>query len=443
MTMENQAFIDAYRAPRPVRFKGGLEETNSVRIDETLRELRGAGESISDPTERAEALVDVLEDPSPRLLVRSPRPNAPAPMPEEFEDDRGDEESDEHQENDLLSATRNEAVSLGPVPAFLRKQKEPVVEESPTIRMETLGDLSASAGLSVDIPEEALSQMESRSTETDDGDLADDGLESIPFRMHGAEDADQNDSVPGTETQNEIVSEEEASEDSQSPRGLLPMYQVDHFAWPKACDLFERRAGEQLGTLTKAIEATAFSGTRYLGFASHRKAEGCTTVLASVARRLIQNERRVVLVDADLANPRLAENLGLAVDAGWEKVAAGECGLEDVLIESTGDGELTLLPWCGPTMEAETPLFEDPLDFALFKTLGENYDLVLFDLGAIGTGAHTDSARSPLLHSDCIDSVLIVQDVRATQRDQVLEVKETLEAAGIRPAGITENFVVR
>ena len=428
--MPNQAFIDAYGTPKPVSFSGHSERKLAVQLDDTLRELHGVVEESRTPDERADALVDVIAQTGPRLLVRRPRPSAP--LPQEFEDDHEDEDSGDRQ------AAQTGSVTLGPAPAFLRKERERerIVEETPTIRIETLGDLSASVGISVDIPDDALSQSE--------GEVV-----TLPI-FPRAEDEPETDGSATIEP--EPLAEEarlreaqhqETDDDEDAVGRLLPMYQVDHFAWPKACDLFERRAGEQLELLARSIESMVFSGTRCLGFASHRPAEGCTAVLAATARCLAQNGRKVAIVDADLRDPRLAESLGLAVDSGWEKAAAGQCSLEEVLIESTGDGGLTLLPWCGPTLSAEETLFEDPLDFALFETLRRDYDVVLFDLGAIGAAEDTDSVRSPLLHSDCVDAVVVVQDVRDTQRDQVLRVKETLEAAGIRPAGIAENFVVR
>ena len=432
--MPNQAFIDAYETPKPAAFSGRARRRQAVQIDDALRELRGIDDDSRTPDERADALVDVIADAKPRLLVRRPRPTGP--LPQEFEDEHEDDDSGEGQAENIRS------IAMGPVPAFLRKQREPVVEETPTIRMDALGDLSASAGISVDIPEDVLAQTQ-------------DAAVTLPIFPRADAEPEADESAPADETEETITQETESGDTADEAddeegvsggdvaEGLLPMYQVDHLAWPKACDLFERRAGEQLDLLTASIETMVFSGTRYLGFASFRPDEGCTTVLAATARRLAGTGRKVAIVDADLRAPRLAEYLGLAVETGWEEVTIGRCGLEEALIESTGDGGLTLLPWCGPTLTDDETLFENPLDFSLFKTLGHDYDVVLFDLGAIGASEDADSVRSPLLHSDCVDAVVIVQDVRDTRRDQVLRVKESLETAGIRPAGIAENFVVR
>ena len=437
--MPNEAFIDAYAAPKRATFSGP-NRNEAVPLDDALRELHPRGDDARSPDERADALVDAIEHVSPRLLVRIPRPSAPSPA-EEFEDDRDDEDSIERG-TDSDRAVKQGAVSWGPAPSFLRKQREPVAEAIPSIRMETLGDLPGTTEIDADVLEEVVERTEKEPVTMAVFPLPDAETEPEEVVAAAVVEPTEEEAPNEAESSPEEACPESSHDDSETTERLLPLYQVDHFAWPKACDLLERRAEDQLEQLAGSIESMIFSGTRYLGFAAHRKTEGCTTILAATARRLARSGRKVVMVDADLPDPKLAECLGLAVDAGWEKVAAGECGLEEVLIESLGEGGLTLLPWCGPTPESEATLFKDPLDFSLFKKLGSDYDAVLFDLGGIGAADDANSVQTPLLNAECLDSIVLVQDVRDTSRNQVLRVKEIVETAGIRPAGIAENFVM-
>lgn len=430
--MPHQAFIDAYESPASAAFGMRLELKQPVRLDDTLRELRGVSESPRSPGERAEALVDVIEHSSPSFLVRNPRPAAP--HPEEFEDEPVEDEPS------MRPQARRRAAGLGPVPAFLRTERQSVIEPARTIPLEAIGGVEVlpnhPSPPPVDTPD-AAKEKAANWTAASSNEV---GMERPSHETHkpvaGITDTPDC-AVPETDEEPGSLSEQD-----ESAAGLLPMYQVDHFAWPKACELFERRAGRQIDRLTEAVEAMVFSGTRYLGFASRRRGEGCTTILAGTARRLAARGRKVVLIDGDLSNPRLADCLGLAVETGWEKAVDRECRLEEVLIESVEDGGLTLLPWCGATLDADGLLLENPLDFAIFKALGQEYDLVLVDLGAISSDTENSAVRSPLFHSDCVDSVVIIQDVRNTSREEVLQMKETMETAGIRPAGLAENFAV-
>ena len=58
--------------------------------------------------------------------------------------------------------------------------------------------------------------------------------------------------------------------------------------------------------------------------------------------RLAQKGLKVVLVDADLEGAQLGRRLGLATDAGWEKVLAGRVPLAEALIAASPP--LTVLP---------------------------------------------------------------------------------------------------
>ncbi len=445
MTMPNQAFIDAYEAPKPAPYGTRLDLREPVRMDDALRELRVGAKKTSNADERAEVLVDLIEHASPRILVRTPRPSAP--HPEEFEDEPANDGP-----SDQKTVRGQRRPELGPVPAFLRMQCSPKVEPVSTIRIAEIDDCGELDDLPLDPTAETAPAIAAaiaakgpekpsradRGADQADRELNEDDS-SEPFIPESVE-PESGELDASRESEPEPIAPEQ-SDDTSAASELLPMYQVDHFAWPETCDLFERRAGRQMDVLSEAVEALIFSGTRHLGFASYRRGEGCTTLLAGAARRLAAHGRKVALVDGDLSNPRLADCLGLAVEAGWEKVVARECRLEEVLIESVEDGGLTLLPWCGAALDTEGTLVENPLDFGVFKTLEQEYELVLFDLGVISPDTEAP-IRSPLFHSACVDSVVIIQDVRNTSREEVVRMKETIEAAGIRPAGLAENFAL-
>ena len=103
--------------------------------------------------------------------------------------------------------------------------------------------------------------------------------------------------------------------------------------------------------MTEGLLSICASGCKVLGLASCASGEGVTTLLLAAARKLLDQGRKVVLVDANWSNPQLAQSLGLLPQLGWEETLCGGLPLEEVVIESLADG-LAVLPVRGPSAGA-------------------------------------------------------------------------------------------
>jgi Mrp family chromosome partitioning ATPase len=212
---------------------------------------------------------------------------------------------------------------------------------------------------------------------------------------------------------------------------LQPVYQVDALAWPADCTKLGLQASDAVERVCDGLTGPARSPARVAAVAGCRQGDGCTTLLVCAARRLAQGDRRVIVVDADFANPQVARRLGVLPESGWEDVLAGQLPLAEAIIESVEDG-LALLPVKSAVREAGR-VVESRVATCL-KLLRDHYDLVLVDLGDLDQGSPAEAM------GELIDRAVVVRDVRFSSQSDLGRVRERLAAAGIGEVGVVENF---
>jgi Mrp family chromosome partitioning ATPase len=218
-----------------------------------------------------------------------------------------------------------------------------------------------------------------------------------------------------------------------------PMLQVDKFAWPKACRQLRKVASAQLEQLCDGMVDITVQGHKVVAFTAYRRGEGVTTLTLCAGQALAQRRLRVVIVDANLANPQLAHRLSLAPEIGWEEVLSGQLPLGEAVIEAIED-RLALLPVCQPVAATDETTQDETALADSLETLAANYDLVLVDLEPLGDPAAAGGALASGIGTR-LDAIAMVRNVRKTTQDRVIEILESLAAAGIVQAGIIENFV--
>jgi len=214
-------------------------------------------------------------------------------------------------------------------------------------------------------------------------------------------------------------------------RPFRPMLQVDDFCWPGICRQLEEAAGNELDRLADAAIEIAGRGQKVLAIAGCRRGEGTTALVLALARRLVERRRKVVLADANLANPRLAPRLAVQPQHGWEEVIAGRMPLEEVIVESVLSG-LGLLPVCGTSARPDLSDDEKSRMADSLGLLASHYDLVLVDAA---------SAADPATLPRGLDALLLVHNMRTTTPQRLAETERRLSQAGMPPRGIIQNFV--
>jgi Mrp family chromosome partitioning ATPase len=215
-------------------------------------------------------------------------------------------------------------------------------------------------------------------------------------------------------------------------------WQVEQFTWPRLCRRLIAWAAGELDRLADALLAASTQGQKVLAMAGCRRGEGATTLLLCAARRLAERGIKLVLVDADLAEPRLAPRLGVQPQFGWDETDEQGRSLDQAIVEATANN-LALLPAREPSGDSSRPTADLDQLPACLSILKDHYDMVLVDLGPLEESgeARRDMGRLARL----VDGVVLVCNHRITSAGHLAACQEELVAAGTAVAGIVENFV--
>lgn len=168
--------------------------------------------------------------------------------------------------------------------------------------------------------------------------------------------------------------------------------------------------------------------------------DGKTTISWNLAVIAATTGSRVLLIEADLRNPQLANRLRLdRTDIGLGTVLAGHTALEDAVARfPVGDSDagraLEILP-AGPVPPNPTDLIESDRMRALLDEVESDYDLVVLDTAP----AAVVPDAIPLLKR--VSGVLIVARLGKSTRDGLTKLKTQLTHLDAPVLGVVVNFV--
>lgn len=128
---------------------------------------------------------------------------------------------------------------------------------------------------------------------------------------------------------------------------------------------------------------------RVLAVTSGKGGVGKTTIAVNLALALCQCGQRVMLLDADLGLANVDVLLGLHPLLNLANVIAGDCNLEDVIID--GPGGLRIVPAASGLQEmAQLDRVQRAGLIGAFSALGSSTDVLVIDTaGGISTGVTT------------------------------------------------------
>jgi len=162
--------------------------------------------------------------------------------------------------------------------------------------------------------------------------------------------------------------------------------------------------------------------------------EGKTSTATNLAIAFAQSGQRVLLIDADLRNPRLNRVFKVKREPGLSDVLIGRASLEDAVYEVSDVPNLYLLP-CGPIPPNPAELLSSQALQSLIETLKQEYDLVVFDSAPLLPVS--DSVELGKL----VDGIVLVVRAGVTEQDFLEEVKRIIETARLRVLGVVLNAV--
>ena len=184
-------------------------------------------------------------------------------------------------------------------------------------------------------------------------------------------------------------------------------------------------AFRQLRTNLQFIDAARPVGV--LVVTSSIATEGKSTTAINLAVSFSDSGRRVLLIEADLRRPRVAEYLGLEGAVGLTNVLVGQAAIDDVL-QPWGRGGLTVLP-SGTIPPNPSELMGSPLMAELISQLRKSFDMIIIDTPPLLPV--TDAAVASRL----ADGVVVVVRYGKTTRNQVSTALRSLAAVDARVLG--------
>lgn len=159
--------------------------------------------------------------------------------------------------------------------------------------------------------------------------------------------------------------------------------------------------------------------------------EGKTTTSVNIAAALAENGAKVLLIDADLRHPSVANKLDIDGSAGLTHVLSGQASVKDV-VQRYWKPNLHVMP-AGPKPPNASALLNSPIMVELLNNAIERYDYVLVD-------------TAPMVVAN--DAVIFVRRggslIMVCRRDQTLkrdlrEISEELTTLDLSANGVIFN----
>ncbi|WP_189337473.1 polysaccharide biosynthesis tyrosine autokinase [Arthrobacter sp. AFG7.2] len=200
-------------------------------------------------------------------------------------------------------------------------------------------------------------------------------------------------------------------------------------------DVFSPRAEGFRQLRTNLRFTHVAGGAQTVVVSSSVPGEGKTLIATNLAIMLAESGTRVLLVDADLRRPRVAEYLGLDGSVGLSGVLSHSVTLEDAIQKWGPDGALHVLP-SGSTVSNPSELLGSPNMEKLIARTETAYEVVVIDTPPLLPV--TDPA---ILGAKASGVVLVVSADGRTTRGDVSQAVVNLEAVGAQLLGVVVNQI--
>ena len=160
--------------------------------------------------------------------------------------------------------------------------------------------------------------------------------------------------------------------------------------------------------------------------------EGKSTVSVNLALTVAAAGMKVVLVDADLRRPRVADYLGIEGSVGLTTVLIGRADVGDV-VQAWGPGGSVDVITSGEVPPNPSELLGSAEMERLIRRLEADYDIVLID-----SPPSLPVTDPSILAAMCAGAIVVVS-AGIARRDQLGVVRNSLEAAGATLLGVVVN----
>jgi len=220
------------------------------------------------------------------------------------------------------------------------------------------------------------------------------------------------------------------------PSEFRPGLEVEQFAWMPLIDNLCHQQQIGFDRVLLELETELAADRRIIALTSVKRGEGRTTMLQCLARRAAEMGLRVCIVDLDDAKPALAEQLGLAIDSGWEQVVFAGKPLADCCVEANRDALTAVL--LKQALQPGALAQQTIAASAMLLELREQFDLVLIDTAPLSADSAATEGRSTYSELP-IDRWLVVRDLRHTSLAELARWQRQLGNRRMQFVGVLEN----
>jgi capsular exopolysaccharide synthesis family protein len=223
----------------------------------------------------------------------------------------------------------------------------------------------------------------------------------------------------------------------------IPWAPAEGPAAPSPADLFISQSRFQNSSYLQGFKvfrshlllARPETGCLAVGILSPGEGEGRTLANVNLALILAQAGKKVLLIDADLENPKVGVLFGLETSAspGLSRLLSGQASLKDA-VKPSGVANLSLLP--APPDSADLSGLLSP--GALKKWVAETkpkFDFILFD------GPPLLVSPDSAVFATALDGVVLLARFGKTRRPDILKAVQQLQAAHVPIWGTVLNGV--
>lgn len=191
-------------------------------------------------------------------------------------------------------------------------------------------------------------------------------------------------------------------------------------------------AAESLRQVRSGLRfASASHETRSLAVTSSVPAEGKTWLAVNLAVIVAETGTRVLLIDADLRRPRVADAFGIVGAVGLTTVLIDAIPLQSA-VQSSTRSTLDILP-SGAVPPNPAELLASARMKELIQEVAEAYDLVVIDTAPV------EAVADATVIAHLVDSTLIVADSTRVRRAQLAATIAALERTGAHISGVILN----
>lgn len=193
-------------------------------------------------------------------------------------------------------------------------------------------------------------------------------------------------------------------------------------------------ATEKFRQIRAALRFTSVSRElRSLVVTSSIPGEGKTMTSLNLALTMAEGAERILLIDADLRRPRVADYLGLEPSVGLTTALVNGLRLSEA-VQSVANTSLDVLT-SGALPPNPSELLDSKRMREVLAEAKESYDIVIIDTAPV----HSVSDAAMIAQE--VDSTLIVVDSTKLRQAQLEQTTDILDAAGVHISGLILNRV--